>query len=613
MKKLKKFKFVSFLVLIFFSLFCFSACADADLTEEKILEQIGKDTNLSLKLIYRPFGSHKFGEKTYNEIVNQALLDLSDTIITGMVGQYGYGEIEMDYKDPSLPIERLTPELGTNFDNFIGMLSLDISPNKETAKREKGDLAVKFSGIKNVFYSQETKFLGLSREESASSLVTTNGSGSTTTYTANLPKTSGTLLVNLNQNMPYSHGATLPHGVYLYTSKTGYAFLFLGDKAPISAGLIKGYIQNSLSSNFGRIQQNVVAGDITDLKTSGESQIVSGAGSENKFHPWKYSIEDNDLTKILLSSDPAANFLKEYKTKHLLSYAVEIAKVFLTFGGEKQGGVNLPTKMEELYTRATQDYASKTDKEAFLKEASEYLSHMGILPSEVEPLTEALKNNIIGTLIAKNNYEMAEFCATYIKDLQEKISYKPILEMLSTNEGALEELEIPGYIQSIMYYKEESAFDFSGFLALFKSYTNAERLETLDPEKMFPTIFTMRHKNKESLIEYPVLINKEDFKQNFINISVSDFLSTGKLKTDKSTIDPFPKVEIKENEKYTTISTIDENYSLTNWSEIFTFSKDTENTKGYCWCIKSADLNFVELTFATDNMTTNQIFDFEIV
>ena len=196
----------------------------------------------------------------------------------------------------------------------------------------------------------------------------------------------------------------------------------------------------------------------------------------------------------------------------------------------------------------------------------------------------------------------AKNCANILLEVSNNYKLSPILEVINSD-GSLEDIEIDGYIQSIILIcdsssKEVEEAEIEGLLAIIE---NAE-----ENEELVPYNFTVRHQNKNSLKEYPYAINEQDFKDGLIEIEFKDLLFLSKSLKIESSNDPFVTTNDNQSQNSLVI-TNDENLS-----SMFVYSTETKNTNGFSWCFNNKDTNYIELCFGNSNFITNQKIIFEL-
>ena len=137
--KSKKFNSFLLTMIMSISLFLFSACGNTG----------GENDTFSTiyKLVYRPYATTipSGSSKSYGEIIEDNVLELSGDILTRIVAEYGIGEISLENGDLVSPKTD-----GVDYEELLGL-------GTTLSDIEKIAYAQDFSKITNVYYTSENK------------------------------------------------------------------------------------------------------------------------------------------------------------------------------------------------------------------------------------------------------------------------------------------------------------------------------------------------------------------------------------------------------------------------------------------------------------------------
>lgn len=557
MKKLfsnKKFNSFFLVLVMIFSLFFFG-CSN------------GEDDSVYMKIVYRPYSTSKplgIG-KTYAELVEDEVLALSEDILTELVGAYGPNSIT--YMDGLLP-KTLKPSLnGVDYKTLFGYGTLGGLFSSED------DFALELGAMTNLYISTENNLVTLTKGEFTSSDI------------ADLLLLIPQLMIPgaALDNIQVVSGS-LSNGTFLLRISTGdlYYYVFYGGEI---AGInyispsnnfqnAKTYFARLFNSNYNVIEKDYVG-----------VNIVDGSNNDLQFAHWKYNLLNGNLDNQISNGN---TYLSQFLDKYKLPFAAHVAKAMLV------GGEDLPndlpkgeTSFASLYEQAKQGNNSKCQE--FIKLASKYIDHLGLVESNINQLRDVIKSEVIGdgtmpnekiydtsesNILTKNNYDT--IIPACLNKVLENNPAKPILEYITVDSGVIDELEIDGYLQSIIFMSNDKR-EMTSLLA---------QLEF--EEDVVPFYYvTMRYCNNEQILEYPIEVEEDDFKGGIISF---DF---GNIAKDLESI------EIKDS-KNTLLG--DGFVLIGDLYKNFVYSSQTDYTDGYAWCFNDLENSYVEVVFAVNNV-----------
>ena len=559
--KSKKFNSFLLTMIMCLSLFLFSACGDIDDGDEG--GGAGGGTSSSkvvYKLIYRPYATTipSGSDKSYGEIIEQNILDLSSDVLSRIVGEYGIGEVSVKDGESTKLVSPKTD--GVDYEGLLG-LSTTLSDI------EKIDYAQDFSKITNIYYSsQNNKVLVLSNYSvSISSLLEYD-----TDTSAYIAKSD---LKDLNT------GSTIPADEELLI-QTSYKFSDGGDIAYVFIGEtigsnsingtdnVKTFVSKFFKSNFGSIQKSLT-GNIT---------IVDGSDTDLPFSAWNWSLTDAEFA----SCTTAEEYKLKYIEKFQLNMGVEIAKTILT----RYEGLTLTEELDSLYQQASVVSAGDSQKEKFISDCCDYIDHLGLTEEEKTLLTKYLTETAIGSTIAVSGTNYEENCANVLLDTMSNYALNPILE-IKTFEGTLETDEIDGYLQSIVMIAEKEREP--------ESFVMSIGLKEENEDMGFMPLIRYSDAEASVVQATPFEVDAEDLEYGVI---CGDF---GDVAEDTEIL-----------LKPTTDNLTDGSVMANGISQYFINTKVSENGRGVGWCYNDTSICYLEIAFPTsDFFPQNQIISIE--
>lgn len=469
--KSKKIQSFLIMIVLFVSLFFFSACDELD----DVDEEGNKISSSIIKIIYKPYASSKpnlLSTKTYGEIIYDGLIEQSEDFLTRAVASYGLGEIEVKNKNGSKV--DVSPNIETDFQTLLACSSLN--------KTQKTELAQDVSKFTHVYFHSSNKVMILAntapKANILSSMLTITDADGTITYTAN------SSLKNLTKNTNVSSSATLDSNcVYKYSTGSNIAFLFVGGHIGSNSSLNSfsnssnalNYIKSFFNSDYNNIQKSFAGVVGGSLSSNGEDKNLS-------FNSWKYSLTESEYNSV---SNNVKNYLEKYLDKFSLSFATELAKIILL----RVEGTTMPQDLANLYTSALNEInssiagttSSTTNREAFLTASCEYIDHLGYLKEEKLSILNYILNTVIGpNIVTQSDLSKVDLAKAVEDDLEtltgtnlnkfilktwalsnevyEKYPQNPILEYKTIRKSYVEDvdIEINGYIQSIVVMDKKS-------------------------------------------------------------------------------------------------------------------------------------------------------------
>ena len=526
----------------------------------------GEDDTVYMKIIYKPYSTSKVlgTNKTYAELVEENVLDLSEDILTQLVGAYGPNAITII--DGILPTT-LKPSLnGVDYKQLFGYGTLS------GALAGDEDFALELGSMTNLYFSTENKLAILTQGEFTSSNL------------ADLLLLIPQLMVPgaALDNVQIVSGSLSDLNALLRVS-TGdlYYYVFYGGKINgqdyISSANnfqnAKNYFARILNTNYNVIEKDFVS-----------VNIVDESNNDLQFAHWKYNLLNGNLENAISNGN---TYLNQFLEKYKLPFAVHVAKAMLV------GNDNLPddiptnsTSLASLYEQATVSNAEKCGE--FLKVASNYIDHIGLTNKNVADLLPVIKSNVIGDgtlptdkiyensekdILTKNNYET--IISACLNRVVEDNPAKPILEYITINSGVIDELVIEGYLHSIIFMSEQLR-EMSSLVAQF------EYEQDIIPNYQL----TLRYNSKGEILEYPIDIEEEDFKGGIVSF---DF---GNVVNDIDSV-------LIENSK--NVLAGDGSVLVGDLYKYFIHSSQSNHTDGHAWCFNDLNNSYVELIFATNS------------
>ena len=543
------------------------------------------------KIVYRPYSTSKPSgiDKTYGEIISENLLEVSSDILTRLVANYGIGEIEVKDGDSTTTV---SPNI--NSVNYQSIFAISSSLSDE----QKCSYALDMSKLTNSYLDGDNKIFIISNYS-----VSTSDAETLVTYDSENSKyvSQSDLVLISNSGGDFSSGSDLdPNAAYKYESGSDFAYIFVGgyigsDSSANTfnnAGEAKTLLTNLLSTEFNSIQRKFDA-----------TTVVAADGNPHdiKFSTWNFSLTESEFSSV----STAEEFLAKYKEKYLLSVAVEIANAILTrhyyvvedvpnsedisytifeeynalyekassFSLTMENKKNASTNVNEIVrTYIFDSEKSNADKIAYLTYSTKYIDHIGLLASEKNILTYLLISGIAGG----ETLETAKVDNILSATLQ---NYKanPILEYITLSKVPIDDVEIKGYLQSIIFMSE-AEHDMGDASVCFN-------FQPKDDNAQFNYLMAVR--NSEGYFPETVEVDAEDGEWNFY----LDAPKSGS-KMDKF-VDNLPSGLIG----------VDDTISR-DLSQYFVYGKDTNlnMAMGCYWCFNDEEASFVEYAFATPDL-----------
>lgn len=562
MKLFSNKKFNSFLaaLVMICSLFFFCGCSGSG----------DEDDNPNyIKLIYRPYSTSKIlgVGKTYAEIVEEDVLELSEEILTQLVGAYGPSSIMIsDGVFPTI----IQPSLNNvDYKELFGYSALSgVLAGDEDFAHELGSMT-------NLYFSSENKLAILTQGEFTSSNL------------ADLLLLIPQLMVPgaALDNVQIVSGSLTDLNALLRVS-TGdlYYYVFYGGKINgrdyISSlnnfQNAKNYFAQILNSNYNVIEKDFVSVSITDE-----------SNNDLQFAHWKYNLLNGNLDNLISNGN---TYLNQFLQKYKIPFAVHVAKAMLV--GDEELPNDIPrdgASLASLYQQATVSNVSKCQE--FLKNASNYIDHLGLTNSNVNDLLPVIKSSVIGdgalaadkiydnsegNILTKNNYDT--IIPACLNEVVSKNPAKPILEYVTVKGDYVEEVEIEGYLQSVVFMTGANK----------EINEMAGQLDFNDG--VLPQYFvTIRHCANGQIEEYAAEFNPDDFKDGGINVEGDDYNCSDPLQISQSK-------DILSGEKGSIL--------LGDIYKYFIYSDQTDFTSGHAWCFNDLTNSYVQLVLAT-----NTVFD----
>lgn len=617
-------------MVMFTSLFLFSGCSD----DEKFL----------FKIIYRPYASEGYGFfSSYKDALLDEMEFLSTEVITHMVGTFGMGKIEHNLKNGK-KAEDLSPNLGkdeygytSDYEDYYYNL-VGLSPYMSD-KDLYYEMLGKLTSCDNFLYLEQINGIGTkivedgddTREERdyddypVKLLVLSNTSfdkqfvESLISYDDDDKSFSpNATLIGLDDGKSYTYRNTTylmgNSGYYCDYGWESY-FIFIGDysyrdndwtaclwssKESSFDGVVDAerFISKIISTNFNSIQQTVYQVLIwgSDVEYSDINRL--------DYKSWNYSLTEKEMGSVY----DAQSYLDSYLYKFQRTFEVEIAKIILTRGGSElfvtdSDGNILDDSLLKKYDAASKNNATTKEIQAFINDACEYIDHLGLIEDEIEGLKEFILETVAGYEITDINKNIEKACDSMLEDLVEEVGYAPLLEVLNYKASELDEIKIDGYIQSIIFLKEEDSYEFTDFLCFFDT-------DNFEGE-IIPYELTIRYMAYGEMQEYQIPVPEEDVKQGAFAVSVADAGEEG-LKyvelmatKDPITVNPFSLELITRQVKI--LNRAEE------YASKFVYSTSTKNTSGYAWCFDDENCDYVQVVFGLNSLCINQHLDLLLI
>lgn len=467
--KSKKFNSFLLTMIMIISLFFFGCSGGEDDPKDQIF-----------KVVYRPYSTSRpvLLGKTYGEIIEENVLEVSSDILTRLVAEFGIGDVSVKDGEGTKIVSPDTS--GVDYASLLGI-------SNTLSDTQKKEYATDFGKINNTYYSASNKILILSNDTALSStantIVTYDTENSVHKAGANMQRITGT-------QMSVSSGNQLAANcAYKYTSGNTVTYIFIGDYIGSSANSIVGttniasYVSKIYNSNFNNIQKSFK--DVT---------INDGGVGQINFTPWKWTVSGEKSS--------ADDFLTAYLTQYQYSMAVEIANAILT----RYETFTLNEELTNLYTTA-QSSSGNAEKEAFIKKCCEYIDHLGILDTEIVKISSLIIDNVIGI----SNTKFAEKCASVLNETKTNYEAQAILEYKDfKTSNDISDVKVDGYIHSIIIFSN-------------KEYTVGEFFLTFKAEDPLSLNFKLRVRNGNSSNIYPLAdMTEDDFEGETYSVSVTD-------------------------------------------------------------------------------------------
>ena len=553
-KKMHSFLLTMIMVISLF-LFSASSCDDKE-GERKIL-----------KIIYKPYSTSRpsLVDKTYGEIIEEGLLDMSSDVLSYLVGFYGIGEV--DVKKDAESTQKISPDnSGVNYQSLLA-----ISGSLSNTDKEKYSL--EFSKLTNVYFSSTNKILALTNDSNlnVNNVVTYDTENSKYVAKVNLKKVSGT-------GGSFSSDSDLTNNcAYKYENGEKITYIFIGGYIGSSSSVnsfssalnASKYVADFFKTNFNNIQKALPA-----LTESSFKENLTNL----PFASWAYSLTETEAK----SCSSAQDYLEKYVQKFNLNFAVEIANTILT----RYDDWELNEELSSLYSSASTVSASKSSKENFIKECCKYIDHLGFLDEEKVLLTSFIKETFIGSTITNSNPKYEENCATIFENVSNVHVMNPILEYKTFVGSSVDEVEIDGYLQSIVIMTEkEFTFDTFSF----------EVINKIDEEE---TVFyknSIRYCNDGKVEEYPI----KDI--DYSEITYIDCPQTEDKEGSKNIV--LKISSCADNLPFDLLGA--QNTIKKDISDYFSHTKNSSNSKvkeSSAWCFSDASASYIEIVFAVDNI-----------
>lgn len=581
-KKINSFLLTMIMIISLFFFISVSGCSESSDEEGE---------RIFTKIVYRPYSTSKPSgiDKTYGEIISENLLEVSSDILTRLVANYGIGEIEVKDGDSTTTV---SPNI--NSVNYQSIFAISSSLSDE----QKSSYALDMSKLTNSYLDGDNKIFIISNYS-----VSTSDAETLVTYDSENSKyvSQSDLVLISNSGGDFSSGSGLdPNAAYKYESGSDFAYIFVGgyigsDSSANTfnnAGEAKTLLTNLLSTEFNSIQRKFDA-----------TTVVAADGNPHdiKFSTWNFSLTESEFSSV----STAEEFLAKYKEKYLLSVAVEIANAILTrhyyvvedvpnsedisytifeeynalyekassFSLTMENKKNASTNVNEIVrTYIFDSEKSNADKIAYLTYSTKYIDHIGLLASEKNILTYLL----IGGIAGGETLETAKVDNILSATLQ---NYKanPILEYITLSKVPIDDVEIKGYLQSIIFMSE-AEYDMGDASVCFN-------FQPKDDNAQFNYLMAVR--NSEGYFPETVEVDVEDGEWNFY----LDAPKSGS-KMDKF-VDNLPSSLIG----------VDDTISR-DLSQYFVYGKDTNlnMSMGCYWCFNDEEASFVEYAFATPDL-----------
>jgi len=530
---------------------------------------------VTIKIIYRPYSTSRQNlfTKTYGELIEENLLDVSEDVLTRLVGAYGLGDV--DVKDGN-GTETVSPSLEEV--SYSSLLGASLSDNEEK------ECAEEFSKVTSVFYSQSDLILVLSNfYVSAGSLVSLSEievEPEEETEEAYVAQTSG--LESLNGGGYYYYDDTLEDGAYYYRQGDEFAYVFLGSGSGASSITsitnVEFFVSELTATHYNHIQRFIDSINVQNEACADLDGLC-----------WKYSLSESEYADIYDSED----FLSDYVDKFQKLFAVELSRAILT----RYEGCELSEELQVLYDIASDINSSEMDQYTFIGRCCEYIDHYGLMECEKDVLTKVIKEQIIGEDIAlsSDEYEtrLNEILDELLTKSVENNECIPLLEYKSyICNSYVEDVEIDGYVQSIVIIGTDEDFDFSSFIFEF----DCDSIVKDDYD------FTFVSMVNNELEEYPFDVDEEEFNEDHaIWTDISDGVDDIDEIIIKKSTDPLSKLIDFNGIAYL----VDDDDEV----ECFCHSQDNTNTGGFAWIFNDDNCDYVQVVFGTRSLCINNQFN----
>ena len=581
-KKINSFLLTMIMIISLFFFIGISGCSESSDEEGE---------RIFTKIIYRPYSTSKpnGSDKTYGEIISENLLEVSSDILTRLVANYGIGEIEVKDGESTATV---SPNINSVDYQSIFAISGSLSDG------QKNSYALDMSKLTNSYLDSSNKIFIISNYS-----ISSSDAENLVTYDADNLKyvAQSDLVLISNSGGDFSSGGDLEsNAAYKYVSGNDFAYIFVGgyigsnssNNTFNNAGEAKTLLTKLLSTDFNSIQRKFDATTVVAADTNPH---------DIKFSTWNFYLTESEFSSV----STAEEFLAKYKEKYQLSVAVEIANAILTrhyyvvedvpnsedisypvfeeynalyekassFNLTMENKKNASTNVNEIIRTYTFDSEkSNSDKIAYLTYSTKYIDHIGLLSSEKSILASALIDGVSGG--ATLDLTKAE---NILSATLQNYQANPILEYITLSKVPIDDVEIKGYLQSIVFMSE-AEYDMGDASVCFNFETKDEN---------YQLNYLMAVRNSEGYFPETVEVEVEDGEWNFYLDAPKDGSKMDKF------VDNLPSGLIG----------VDDTISR-DLSQYFVYGKDTNlnMSMGCYWCFNDEEASFVEYAFATPDL-----------
>lgn len=580
-KKINSFLLTMIMIISLFFFAFISGCSESSDEEGE---------RIFTKIIYRPYSTSKpnGSSKTYGEIISEDLVTVSSDILTRLVANYGMGEVEVKDGDSTTTI---SPNI--NSVNYQSLFAISGSLSNE----QKSNFALEMSKLTHNYLDKSNKIFVISNYSLSSADIE-----GIITYDADNSKYVAQSDIKLisNSGGDFSAGSDLEvNCVYKYEDGSNFAYIFVGGYIGSNSsantfnneGEAKTLLANILNTNFNSIQRKF---DAT------ATNVSDNTPQDIKFSTWNFALTESEFSAVSSAED----FLTKYKEKYQLSVAVELANAILTrhYGSvedvpnSEDASFTVFEEYKALYEKASSfklsledkkdpstnknqvirkfvfdSEKSNSDKIAFLTYSTKYIDHIGLLKLEKNILVSLVVDGISGGATLDNSTVQNILSATV-----QNYSAKPILEYITLSKVPIDDIEIKGYLQS-MVFMSEAEYDMGDA----------------------SVCFVFNPKNEDDQFNYLMGVrNSEGFYPEVVEVDIEDgewsfYLDAPKDSKIDKFVDNLPSRLIG----------VDDTLS-NDLSEYFVYSKESNiNMQMGCyWCFNDEEASFVEYAFATPDL-----------